>query len=96
VTSDRLLVRLVGLTVCLLALGAGAVLGVGELRGIDTPLTERLVFLLAGGLLGALTTRLTGHEPVEVTTAPGDVVAVEAAPVSPSFTVGGSTPVSDL
>lgn len=79
-TSDRLLVRLVGATVCLLAVLAVVAMVAADLTGqaIADPL-DRLAYLLAGGLLGALTTRLTGAEPVPVTTAPGDSVAVEPA-----------------
>lgn len=77
-TSDVLLVRIVGITVCLLALASVVAMVVADLMGqaIAEPL-DRLAYLLAGGLLGALTTRLTGSDPVAVTTNPGDAVAVD-------------------
>jgi hypothetical protein len=56
------------------------VLCVGELHHSSTPLTERLAFLLAGGLLGALTTRLTGGDPLPVTSPPGAPLAVTETP----------------
>lgn len=92
ITSDRLLVRIVGVTVCSLALLAVLVQCLGALWGRDIPdsLTQ-LAYLLAGGLLGALTTRLTGDRPQEVTTAPGDVLAVE-----PTRFEVGRTPIDPL
>ncbi len=75
-TSDRWLVRLVGVTVCALAVVAVLSLVVAEYRGQEAALSERLAYLLAGGLLGALTTRLTGDR-VPVTTEPGDALQVQ-------------------
>ncbi len=92
-TSDRWLVRLVGVTVCTLAVIALASTILAEHRGIATPLSERLAFLLAGGLLGALTTRLTG-ERVSVTTKPGDALDVREVeqPPAPTPAVAPANP----
>lgn len=76
-TSDRWLVRLVGVTVCVSAFIAVLSIAVAAYRGVAVPdSVDRLGYLLAGGLLGALTTRLTGGDPLPVTTNPGDTVAV--------------------
>lgn len=76
-TSDRWLVRCVGLTVCLVTVLAVVSIAVAAFRGVPiADPVDRLAFLLAGGLLGALTTRLTGGDPLPVTTNPGDTVAV--------------------
>lgn len=76
-TSDRWLVRLVGITVCAAALVAVASIAIAAWREVPVPDSiDRLGYLLAGGLLGALTTRLTGDGPVEVTNVPGESVAV--------------------
>ena len=45
---------------------------------------DRLGFLLAGGLLTALTTRLTGGEPLPVTAPPNEPLAVREADVDPA------------
>lgn len=76
-TSDRWIVRLVGVTVCLSAFVL--VLAVVILSLWERPVPEildRLGFLLAGGLLTALTTRLSGETPVEVTANPADPLPV--------------------
>ena len=76
-TSDRWLARLVGLTVCVSAMAVVLSIVIASYRGAVVPeLVGQLALLILGGLLGALTTRLTGAEPVEVTTAPGDTVTV--------------------
>ena len=76
-SSDLWLTRLVGLTVCLSAFLVVLSIVVAGYRGDAVPeLVGQLALLILGGLLGALTTRLTGNGPVEVTTAPGDTVAV--------------------
>ena len=76
-TSDRWLARLVGLTVCVSAMAVVLSIVIASYRGNAVPeLVGQLALLILGGLLGALTTRLTGAEPVEVTTAPGDTVTV--------------------
>ena len=60
---------------CIAALITVLSIAVAAYRGVEVPqLMDRLGFLLAGGLLTALTTRLTGVEPLEVTTAAGDTV----------------------
>ena len=76
-TSDRWLTRLVGLTVCGSAMAVVLSVVIAGFRDATVPdLVGQLALLLLGGLLGALTTRLTGAEPLLVTTAPGDAVAV--------------------
>ena len=76
-TSDRWLTRLVGLTVCVSAMAVVLSIVIAGFRSAAVPdLVGQLALLLLGGLLGALTTRLTGNEPVEVVTAPGDTVTV--------------------
>ena len=76
-TSDRWLARLVGLTVCVSAMAVVLSIVIASYRGAVVPeLVGQLALLILGGLLGALTTRLTGAEPVEVVTAPGDTVTV--------------------
>lgn len=95
-TTDRWLTRLIAATVCGMAVLVTVTACVLFFREVAVPdPLDRLVTFLLGGLVGRLTSSKSDGA-VEVTTAPGDVVAVEAAPVSPSFTVGGSTPVNDL
>lgn len=75
--SDRWLARLVGLTVCASALLVVLSIVVAAFRGDAVPeLVGQLALLILGGLLGALTTRLSGTEPVEVTNIPGEPLAV--------------------
>lgn len=74
-TSDLWLTRVVGLTVCSSALLVVASIVVAGFRGDGVPdLVGQLALLLLGGLLGALTTRLTGGDPLPVKTNPGDTV----------------------
>lgn len=76
--SDIWILRAVGFTLCVCAVGLVGTVAAAQFSDFEIdPVLDRLTFLLLGGLLTAFSTKFTGKDPVEVETAPGDVVVTE-------------------
>lgn len=80
--TDRVIMRAVAFTLCVSTVILIFIVGFSAIVNYEVAdAVDRLAFLLVGGMIQAFSTKLTGKGPVEVETAPGDVVSVEAAPV---------------
>jgi hypothetical protein len=65
--TDRWLTRLIGVTVCALAVICTAAYVAAVLTHVESSPLKELAILFGGGLLGRLSTRSGNYEPVPVT-----------------------------